>query len=139
MAADELLSFTGVLLFLLGLLTGFVIPKAKAPRIGLSAHLAATQSGVALIAFAFLWPKIGLPAGWERLVAQTLWLSLYTIWFGLVLAALWGTGRVLPIAGAGHQAILWKERTAISLIGIGSIACLLAVIAVLVLWNWVPG
>jgi hydroxylaminobenzene mutase len=139
MPADELLSFTGVLLFLLGLLTGFAIPKAKAPRLGLSAHLAATQSGVALIAFAFLWPRLALPAGWDRLLAQALWLSLYVIWLGLVLAASWGTGRVLPIAGAGHQAVLWKERTAISLIGIGSIACLLAVAAVLVLWDWAPG
>jgi hypothetical protein len=45
------LCFMGALLFMLGLLTGFGIPKFRSPRIGLSAHLAAIESGLGLIAF----------------------------------------------------------------------------------------
>ncbi len=133
----SVLGFTGVLLFFLGLATGFAIPRVKAPRIGLSAHLAATQSGVALIAFAFLWPKLSFWGGWSAPLAHATWVSLYVVWIGLVLGAIWGTGRSLPIAGAGHTAKRWQELTAISFIGAGSLASFVATALVLIQWNWV--
>ncbi len=99
-AMESTLAFTGVLLFFLGLLTGFVIPVAKSPRIGLSAHLTGVQSGTFLIAAGLLWPKLAL-GSWGTVVGHLLWISLYAIWLSLVLGAVWGAGRGLAIAGQG--------------------------------------
>ena len=54
------LCFMGALLFMLGLLTGFGIPRFRSPRIGLSAHLAAIESGLGLIAFGLLLPHLAI-------------------------------------------------------------------------------
>ena len=54
------LCFMGALLFMLGLLTGAGIPSFRSPRIGLSAHLAAIESGLALIAFGLLIPHLAI-------------------------------------------------------------------------------
>jgi hypothetical protein len=134
---SSLLCFVGVLLFALGLATGFGIAIARAPRIGLSAHLAATQCGIALIAFGFLWPNLTLWKGWGAPLAHVIWISFYLIWIGLALGALWGTGRVLPIAGAGHTAALWQERAAIAPIAAGSLGSLGAITMLLVQWRWI--
>ena len=60
------------------------------------------------------------------------------IWLGLLLGGVWGTGRTLPLAGAGLVAAPWQERSAQLLIGGGSLGCTAAVIALLVLWSWRP-
>src|SRR4249920_1794675 len=93
------LAFAGTLLFLLGLLTGAGIPFFRGPRIGLSAHVAAIQSGLALLAVAWLGGHLVLSEAWAAAIAHTLWLSLYVLWVGLVFAAVYGTGRTLPLAG----------------------------------------
>jgi (hydroxyamino)benzene mutase len=130
------LCFAGVLLFALGLLTGFGIGLARAPRIALSAHLAATQCGIALVAFGLLWPHLTLWRGWSLPLAAVIAVSFYLIWIGLGLGALWGTGRVLPIAGAGHAAALWQERAAIAPVAIGSFGSLGAIALLLVQWRY---
>ena len=98
------LAFAGTLLFLLGLLTGAGIPFFRGPRIGLSAHVAAIQSGLALIAVAWLGGRLALSEGWAAAIAHGLWISLYVLWVGLVFAAIYGTGRTLPLAGKGLAA-----------------------------------
>src|SRR5689334_15016023 len=98
---QAVLCFTGFLLFMLGLLTGFTLPLGRSPRIGLSAHLAGVQSGTFLIAAGLLWSKIGLWPVWSAPIAHALWISLYAIWLSLVLGGLFGAGRGLPIAGQG--------------------------------------
>lgn len=133
---SSILCFAGVLLFALGLATGFGIGAARAPRIGLSAHLAATQCGVALVAFGFLWPNLTFWRGWSVPLAHVIWVSFYLVWIGLALGALWGTGRVLPLAGAGHTAELWQERAAIAPIALGSLGSLAAIILLLLQWRW---
>jgi hydroxylaminobenzene mutase len=130
------LCFLGALLFLLGLLTGFGIPAFRSPRIGLSAHLAAIESGLALIAFGLLLPHLGISAGAARAIGDALWISLYVLWLGLLFAALYGTGRALPIAGAGLAAKAWQENTARVVIALGSLGSAGAVVALLVQWRW---
>jgi hydroxylaminobenzene mutase len=49
------------------------------------------------------------------------------------LAALWGTSRAAPIAGAGHQASHLREAVVIVLLTGGSLATVAAV--ALVLWG----
>ena len=133
---SAILCFTGVLLFLLGLLTGFGIPGFRSPRIGISAHLDAIESGLGLIAFGLLLPHLGLSAAWSGAISNTLWISLYVLWIGLVFAAVFGTGKSVPIAGAGLAAKLWQETTATILMTIGSIGSLAAVATLLVKWRW---
>ena len=135
-SATSMLCFTGVLLFLIGLATGFAIPALKAPRIGLSAHLAATQMGIALIAFGLLWERLNFWDGWSVPLALILWLSFYAIWAGTVLGAVWGTGRTLPIAGAGLQAMKWQEQAAFLPLVMGSIASFGVIVMLLVQWRW---
>ena len=130
-----LLCQRGVWLFLLGLLTGLGQGVYRNPRVGLSAHLAGVQSGIALMAFGLIWPQLGISPGWGPLVAHTLWLSFYAIWFALVLAAFFGASKVLPIAGKGFNAKPWQEALVSTLMIAGSLACIVAVAAVLALWQ----
>jgi hydroxylaminobenzene mutase len=130
------LSFMGALLFLLGLLTGFAIPKFRSPRIGVSAHLDAIESGLGLIAFGLLLLHLRLSVGWASFIGHTMWISLYLLWIGLLVGAAYGTGKSLPIAGAGLVAKEWQENTARTLISIGSIGAVGAIVALLAQWRW---
>ena len=130
------LCLMGALLFTLGLLTGFGIPMFRSPRIGLSAHLAAIESGLALIAFGLLLPHLAISAGWAGAISYSLWVSLYVMCIGLLFAAIYGTGKVLPIAGAGLLAKRWQENTATILIAIGSLGSVGAIMALLSQWRW---
>ncbi len=130
------LCFMGTLLFLIGLLTGFGIPMFRSPRIGLSAHLAAIESGLGLIAFGLLLPHLAISAGWAGAIGYSLWVSLYVMYIGLLFAAIYGTGKVLPIAGAGMPAKPWQNTTATVLISVGSLGSAGAVVALLSQWHW---
>ena len=136
MRLTSILCFTGVLLFLLGLATGFVIPALKAPRIGLSAHLAATQMGVALIAFGFLWERLTFWNGWSVPLAHVLWISFYVVWAAILLGGVWGTGKALPIAGAGHVAARWQEQVTLLPLALGSFASFGVIVMLLIQWRW---
>ncbi len=133
---QELLAWTGVLLFAIGLVGGFAIPVLKSPRIGLSAHTAAIQSGLALIALAWVGGRLTLSDGWAAAIAHTAWLSLYVLWLGLMVGAYFGTGRTLPIAGAGHVGEPWQERLALLLIGASSVGSAAAFVMLLIQWSW---
>lgn len=132
----SLLCYTGVLLFLLGLLTGFAIPALKVPRIGLSAHLAATQMGIALIVFGFLWERLTFWNGWSAPMAHVLWISFYIVWAAILLGGIWGTGRALPIAGAGHVAAKWQEQITLLPLALGSFGGLGVIVMLLIQWKW---
>ena len=133
---QALLAYSGALFFLLGLLTGVAIPAVRAPRIALSAHVAAIEGGLALVAFGLLGARVALADGWAAAIAHGLWISLYVLWVGLVLGAVFGTGKTLPIAGAGLAAKPWQEATAFTLIGAGSLVSAAAIAALLVTWSW---
>jgi hypothetical protein len=51
----------GLVLFLLGLLTGFAVPALKNPRMALSSHLEAILNGIFLVLLGLLWPHVDLP------------------------------------------------------------------------------
>jgi (hydroxyamino)benzene mutase len=133
-AFGMLLCQRGILLFLLGLLTGLGQGVYRNPRVGLSAHLTGVQSGIALVAFGLLWGRIGIAPAYQAVIAHTLWLSFYAIWLALVLAALWGASKVLPIAGKGFSAKPWQETIVSVLMIASSLTLLAAVAAMLVLW-----
>ena len=124
----------GVFLFLLGLITGFLIPAMQNPRMGLSSHLEGTLNGMLLILFGVIWTKLKLS---NNLLKWGYLLSLFgtfTNWATTFLAGLWGAGsEMMPFAGSGQSGALWQEI----LIKSGLISLSLAMISVcgILLWG----
>ncbi len=135
MASVEIaLCKAGLALFVVGLLIGAVIPRFNSPRLGLSAHLTAVQGGIALIAIGLLWPHFNLGPLTGTVLSFTLWVSTWLLSLGIALAAVFGAGEVLPIAGNGLRASAKRERT-VAMLVVGSAAALtLSSIAVFTLW-----
>lgn len=99
----------GAILFLLGLLQGAVVQSFLNPRMALSAHLTAVQSGMALMIAGLLWSRLRLPCLIARIAQSTLILGMYGLWSGLTLSAATGASETLPIAGAGFRADVTTE------------------------------
>jgi len=124
------LALAGIVLFLLGLLNGFIIGLGRSPRLGLSAHLTAVQSGTFLVAMSLLWPHIGFPDGTSGLTGDALWVSLYLLWLALCLAGLLGAGRGLPIAGGGIETKPFYQNVVSVLLITGILGTTLATAAI---------
>src|ERR1700749_3933021 len=70
----------GLVLFLLGLLTGFAVPTLKSPRMALSSHLEAVLNGMFLVLLGLLWPHIHLPSAWGVAAVVLIVYSAYANW-----------------------------------------------------------
>ncbi len=106
---DTLLLQLGILLFLIGLLTGFLITKLANPRMGLASHLEGVLNGIFLVALGLLWQRLNLSHIW---LAITFWLAIYSTfanWLATLLAAIWRAGASMPIAALGHQGSSYQE------------------------------
>ncbi len=57
---QQKLLLAGAILFLLGLLSGFVVPFVKNPRMGLSSHLEGVMNGIFLLLVGLLWDRLVL-------------------------------------------------------------------------------
>jgi hydroxylaminobenzene mutase len=121
----------GVLLVLLGLATGAFTPLFDNPRQGLAAHSAGVQNGILLTVLGLVWRHLRLGAHASRVAAVAGAVSLYAIWIGFVLAAGLGTGRATPMAAAGRHGEPWQETLVSSVLGAGSAALVVAILAVL--------
>jgi hydroxylaminobenzene mutase len=109
MSIDRSLLRNGFVVLLLAFLIGLVIPFFLNPRAALAAHVTGVISAVLLIALGVVWDALGLAPGRAKLVRA---LSLYGTYASLVagfLAAIWGTSKITPIAGAGFFASVTKE------------------------------
>jgi len=123
----------GFILFLLGLLTGFVIPMMQNPRMGLSSHLEAVMNGMFLILLGLVWHKLQLSKGALKWGYALALFGTYTNWTTTLLAGLWGAGSgMMPIAGGSFQGDMWQEI----LIQIGLVSLSFAMIAVCILALW---
>lgn len=111
---------SGAVLFLLGLLTGFVIPNFVNPRMGLASHLEGVMNGTFLIALGAAWSHITLS---RHLETVSFWLILYGTyanWAFISLAAIFGTSEMTPIAGAGYSGSAMQEQlVTIGLVTVG--------------------
>ena len=102
-AMDRALLRAGALLFLFGLIEGAVVQSFTNPRMALSAHLTAVQSGIALMIVGVAWPALRL-AGLPATIARSSSIAgMYLLWIGLTISAATGAGESLPIAGAGYR------------------------------------
>jgi len=102
--AQRTLIAAGAILFLFGLLQGAVIQSFANPRMALSAHLTAVQSGMALMIAGVAWQATSLG---QRVAAAAKWtiiVGMFGLWIGLTLSAATGASNSLPIAGAGYSA-----------------------------------
>jgi hydroxylaminobenzene mutase len=122
----------GLLLFLLGLLTGLVVSMLPNPRMGLSAHLEGVMNGLFVAILGLMWHQLVLS---NRGEAALFWLALYGTyanWASTLLAAVFATNRNTPIAGAGFGGLPWQEN----LVDFGLISLSTAMIAATVLALW---
>jgi hydroxylaminobenzene mutase len=124
----------GILLFLLGLLTGLIVPALANPRMGLSSHLEGLMNGIFLVVLGLVWPRLRLSTAAQ---AIAFWLSVYGTfvnWATTLAAAAWGAGaHMMPIAGVGHEGTRVQE----GIIAFGLVSLALAMIATsgIVLWG----
>lgn len=100
----------GVLLFLLGLITGFLIPAMRNPRMGLSSHLEGVQNGMLLILFGLIWGRLRLSNRALKLGYGLALFGTYTNWITTLMAGIWGAGaEMMPIAGGEFLGLVWQE------------------------------
>jgi (hydroxyamino)benzene mutase len=108
---QTLLFALGLILFVLGLVTGVAIPALKNPRMGLASHLQGMTNGPLLVVVGLLWPHLDLPQVWQIVSAALLVYGAYANWLATQLAAIWGAGgKFAPVAAGGHVASAAKEH-----------------------------
>lgn len=101
---DKLI-FLGVLLFLAGLIVGFLIPVLANPRMGLSTHLEGVMNGLFLVILGLIWNRLSLS---QKALKITYVLALYGTFANFIAvfaAAITGAGKMMPLAGGrdgGH-------------------------------------
>lgn len=120
----------GVLLFLLGLITGFLLPVMANPRMGLSSHLEGVMNGIFVLLLGVIWPGLKLS---RRTLTVAFGLAIYGTfvnWGVTLLSAFWGAGgSMMPIAAKGFEGTSWQEM----MISFGLISLSLAMIVLCVM------
>ncbi|OBF38683.1 hydrogenase [Mycobacterium sp. ACS1612] len=110
--ADRRLMRHGVLLFLIGLVTGLQERRFKNMRMALSAHLEGVMNGTFLIAVGAIWGHVKLSPNAARVARWTLLFGTYGNWFFTALGAALGTAAANPILSQGHRGKPWQEKVA---------------------------
>jgi hydroxylaminobenzene mutase len=123
------LMFHGMLLFLLGLVTGLVVPALTNPRMGVSAHLEGVMNGTFLAVLGLVWRELRLGPRALRFTFGLALYGTYVNWASTTLAAAFGTSELTPIAGAGHAGAPWQE----GLVNFGLISLTFAMLGCLTL------
>lgn len=129
--AKRCLLWHGMFLFLLGLLTGFIIQQFSNPRMGLAAHLEGVMNGTFLIAVGATWAEINLS---KKLKTTAYWSLLYGAYANgvvTVFAAIFGTNALTPITSAGHQGQPWQEI--VVTVGYTSVGIVIVMAVILIL------
>ena len=124
----------GVTLFLLGLLTGFVIPMMQNPRMGLSSHLEGVQNGMLLMIFGVIWAQLQLSAPALQWGYGLAMFGTYTNWATTLLASIWGAGAaMMPIAGNNLSGTAVQEG--LIKFGLGSLSISMLIVCGILLWG----
>jgi (hydroxyamino)benzene mutase len=128
------LTFSGVLLLLLSLITGLAVPKFANPRMGLASHVEGMMSGILLTVLGGIWPKLRL--GKKAMNAACL-LSVYgayATWLNPLLAAAWDAGgTMMPEASKGKKGTAVQE-TVISILAVSLVLAMLPAVFI-VFWG----
>ncbi len=127
------LMWHGMLLFLLGLITGLLETRFTNTRMGLAAHLEGVMNGTFLLALGAGWAHLQLLPKVERAAFWGAVYGSYANWVVTTFAAVFGTGALSPITAAGRTALFWQEgvvTVGFATVGVSTIATCL-----LVLWG----
>ena len=109
---QEFLYASGLILFLLGLLTGLAVPALTNPRMGIAGHMVGMTNGPFLIVIGLLWPQLDLSHTWQVVTIVLLTYGSFANWVAMQLGAMWGAGhKFAPGAAGDHRASATKERT----------------------------
>jgi hydroxylaminobenzene mutase len=125
------LLFLGFLLFLLGLITGLIVPAFANPRLAVSGHIEGVLNGIFLIVLSLVWHKLALS---DRLLKTTYWLALYGTfanWFAMLFAAVFNAGKMMGVMAGGTEGPAVPEAVVSFLLVTLSLA--MVIISVLVL------
>jgi hydroxylaminobenzene mutase len=87
MAIADRLAWSGLALFVVGLMLGFVLQRFANPRAALSAHLNGVQSGTALIVIGLMWPRLQVWPSVAEPLSHVIWLSFWLLQAGLTVNA----------------------------------------------------
>ncbi|MFZ0270724.1 MAG: hydrogenase [Acidobacteriaceae bacterium] len=130
--ANRRLMWHGMLLFLLGLFTGFAEPHFTNVRMGLAAHLEGVMNGILLLALGAIWPHVRLGRNAQAAAFWTALYSAYANWLLTTLAAIFGTGALSPMTAPGFRAQAWQE----SLVTAGLMSVGIVVVASTLIFLW---
>jgi hydroxylaminobenzene mutase len=106
--AGRLLQF-GMWLFLMGLLTGLMMPLFANPRMGLASHLEGIMNGMFMVSMGLLWAYLQLSDTLKRVVLALAVFGTFSNWLATFLAAYWGAGSMMAIASGGIAGTPWQE------------------------------
>lgn len=106
----------GVILALLGTLSGFAPMVVTNPRMGLAAHVGGIMNALLLLALGAVWASIELGPSRERLAVGLLLWAAYGNWAITLAASITGAKEFAPLAGAGHGASAVVEKGTLLLI-----------------------
>lgn len=124
----------GIVLFLLGLLTGFAVPAAANPRMALSSHLEGVMNGLFLLALGAFWHRIRLGLRAQRVAFGLAAYGTFANWGTTLLAAMWGAGaKMMPLAAAGYTGTSAQEM--VIAIGLLSLSFAMLFVCPMVLWG----
>lgn len=124
----------GMLLFVLGLVTGLFVPQMTNPRMGLAAHLEGLMNGTFLLALGAAWQEVRLSRRAAKIAFGTALFGAYANWAATTLAAVLGTAAMTPLASGVHEGQPWQEL--LVTFGFGAVAVAMLVSAVLLLWGF---
>jgi len=122
---DRALIQAGVVLFLLGLITGFAVPVLPVPRLGLASHLEGLMNGLFLMALGLIWTRLTLPAWAGSLAFFAALYGAFANWLATLLSAIWGAAGLMPLAGGGATGSPGAETVVAVLLGSLSLAMVL--------------
>jgi hydroxylaminobenzene mutase len=135
--SNRQLMWYGLLLFLVGLLTGLVEQRFTNMRMGLAAHLEGVMNGIFLVALGAIWTEVRLPPAAKAIAYWTALYGTYVNWLTTTFAAIFGTAAANPIISEGHHGQPWQETLAAA--GFMSLAVAIIAALLLVLWGLRPG
>ena len=115
----------GMILFLIGLLSGMLIPYYEDHHMGMNAHLVGVQNAIVLIVFGLIFNHISISAKYLCLLSALSIYSMYAIWLSVALAA-------TSIVNFNNSAQVLKEIIAKILLYSGSLAIIIAAILITV-------
>ena len=124
----------GMLLFLLGLVTGLFVQQLTNPRMGLAAHLEGLMNGTFLLALGAAWPDARLSRRPAGVAFGTALFGAYANWACTTLAAVLGTAAMTPLASGIHKGEPWQEL--IVTVGFSAVAMAMLVSSALLLWGF---